>query len=233
LLRNSIGNVLLPKMSRNHASGDIGRALELNNRGNLSICFVIYPAVVFIWIFAAPLIDLLYTSSYLDAVPVLRVYALSMLVMSVELATVLLIYEQGRFVMLVSVGVLVGASVLSYVGALQFGLPGAAIGGLIGTLITRWLNFGRAAKMLGVRLSKLQDWRTLRRMLLAAVLAGVFARYTTNHFFGLEYPLAILASGLGLLGLAYVGLVFLFQFTWVPRSMLGLQQWPSSGNGLV
>ncbi len=232
LLRSSVGNVVLPKMSRTHAGGDVGRALDLNNRGNLSICFLVYPFIAFIWIFADPLVSLLYTSSYLEAVPVLRVYALNMLVMSVELSTVLLIYEQGRYVMLVSAGVLIGASILSYIGALQFGLPGVAIGGLIGTMITRWLNFRRAAKMLGIRFQEVQDWATLRRMLLAAVLAGVVAYYAIDAVRVLNNPVEILISGFATLGVCYMALSYLLRFLWVPKSMLGWQQWPASDNSL-
>jgi peptidoglycan biosynthesis protein MviN/MurJ (putative lipid II flippase) len=219
-------------MSRNHAGGDVARALDLNNRGNLSICYLIYPFIAFIWIFAEPLIAFLYTDSYVDAVPVLRVYALNMLATSVELATVLLIYEQGRFVMLVSAGVLFGASLLSYAGALSFGLPGVAIGGLVGTIITRMLNFNRAAKVLQVGLGEIQDWSTLSRMLLASVLSGIVARVLTNLLPAAAHPLLVLILGFAILGAAYLGLTFLLRFSWVPICMLGRRPWPESSNSL-
>lgn len=231
LMRTSVGNVVLPKMSKNQAAGDVRRALELNNRGNLSICFLVYPFLAFIWIYATPLVGFLYTDAYLDAVPIVRIYALNMLVTSVELATVLLIYEQGRFVMTVSAGVLVFASLLSYAGALTFGLPGVAIGGLIGTLVARWLNFGRAAKVMGIRYSELQDWSTLSKMLLAAMLGGGIAVTITAQMPELPAVVQLLA-GASILGISYLGLIVFLKIVWVPLAMLGRAQWPGATSSL-
>jgi O-antigen/teichoic acid export membrane protein len=229
LLRSSVGNIVLPKMSERHASGDLKRALELNNRGNLSICFLIYPFIVFLWAYADPLIRFVYTAEYVEAVPILRIYAVNMFFTSVELATVLLIYEQGRFVATVSAGVLVFAALLSYGGALAFGLPGVAIGGLIGTMATRYLNFHRAAKMLGVRFSELQDWGTLRRMLFAGLAAGIFARLATDAVEWLAgSEILTLLAGCVLISGAYLLLSAVLRFHWVPLSMLGRQQWPAT-----
>ena len=230
-MRSSVGSVLLPKMSETQAAGDARRALELNNRGNLSIGFLIYPFIVFIWVYATPLVSFLYTDAYLDAVPLVRIFSLNMLVTSVELATVLLIYEQGRFVMLVSAGILVFAGLLSYVGALTFGLPGVVIGGLVGTIVARSLNFGRAAKVLGIRFRELQDWPTLGRLLLAAIVAGAIAVGVTNL---LPTSLAVVhvIAGAAVLGTAYLALIFLLQVAWVPLCMLGRHAWPGSASSL-
>lgn len=229
LFRSSVGNILLPKMSKRHASGDVKRALELNNRGNLAICFLIYPFIVYLWAYAEPLVRFMYTDQYVSAVPILRIYAINMFFTSVELATVLLIYEQGRFVATVSAGVLLFASLLSYAGALTFGLPGVAIGGLVGTMVTRYLNFHRAAKMVGVRFSELQDWSTLRRMLVAAIVAGVLARLGTDRVELLAgQSLATLLAGFAILGALYLALAAAFRFLWVPFCMLGRRQWPAS-----
>jgi O-antigen/teichoic acid export membrane protein len=226
LARSSIGGVLLPKMSHTHAAGDVERSLELNNRGNLAICFLIFPMVAFIWIFAAPLVEFLYTASYLDAVPVIRVYALTMILMSVELATVLLIFEQGRFVAKVSASVLIGAAILSYLGASWFGLPGVAAGGATGTLITRTLNFRRAAKMLGIPFSRLQDWSTLGKILVVAALSGAVSGYLVSMIEGPMSPLMTLLVAAPLFAVLFLLLVVIFRIEWIALCMLGRRPWP-------
>lgn len=231
LLRSSVGNVLLPKMSREQAGGDARRALELNNRGNLSICFLIFPFLAFVWVYATPLVTLLYTDAYTDAVPVVRVYALNMLFTAVELATVLLIYEQGRFVMNVSAGILVFASVLSYIGAVTFGLPGVAVGGLVGTVIARYLNFRRAAEVLGIRFRELQDWATLGRLLLTSVLAGAVAWGVTG-LLPTPLPIVELVVGGAVLGVGYLAFNIVANVAWVPLCMLGRRDWPASESAL-
>ena len=226
LARSSIGGVLLPKMSQTHAAGDVARSLELNNRGNLAICFLIFPMVAFIWIFATPLVEFLYTESYLDAVPVIRVYALTMILMSVELATVLLIFEQGRFVAKVSGGVLIGAAALSYLGATWFGLPGVAAGGVVGTIINRSLNFRRAAQMLGIPFSRLQDWQTLGKILVVAALSGVASGYALSMVDAPMSPLLTLAVAAPLFAVTFLVLVLVFRIEWIALCMLGLRPWP-------
>jgi O-antigen/teichoic acid export membrane protein len=228
MLRSAVGNVLLPKMSSTHAAGDVGRALDLNNRGNLVICFMIYPVVAYIWVFAEPLVAFLYTPAYLDAVPVIRIYSLTMIIMSVELATVLMIYEQGRFVAAVSASVLLGAAGLSYLGAITFGLPGVAAGSVIGTLVTRVVNYRRAAKMVGLRLSRLQDWRTLSSILAAAVVSGGVAGVLTEWIAGSAIPIVKLAVGMLSGAAAYALLVLLFRIEWIALCMLGRRAWPAA-----
>lgn len=227
LARSSIGGVLLPKMSNTHAAGDLTRSLELNNRGNLSICFLIFPAVAFIWVFAAPLVEFLYTAEYLDAVPLVRIYALAMILMSVELATVLLIFEQGKFVAKVSASVLLVAAILSYFGALWFGLAGVAAGGFVGTLITRTLNFNRAAKMLEIPLSRLQDWSTLGRILAVAAISGALSSYFVGFFSAEATPLLLLSMAAPLYAVTYVALAHLFRIDWVAHCMSGRRPWPA------
>jgi hypothetical protein len=115
---------------------------------------------------------------------------------------------------------------------LSFGLPGVAIGGLVGTIITRMLNFNRAAKVLQVGLGEIQDWSTLSRMLLASVLSGIVARVLTNLLPAAAHPLLVLILGFAILGAAYLGLTFLLRFSWVPICMLGRRPWPESSNSL-
>ncbi len=226
-LRSAVGNVLLPKMSSTHAAGDVDRALDLNNRGNIAICFLIYPVVAYIWVFAEPLVEFLYTPAYLEAVPVVRIYSLTMIIMSVELATVLMIYEQGRYVAVVSASVLCGAACLSYLGAITFGLPGVAAGSVIGTLVTRIVNYNRAAKMVGLKLSRLQDWRTLSSILAAAIVSGAISGILAAWLAGSAVPIVKLVIGMLSGAAAYLLLIFLFRVEWVALCMLGRRAWPA------
>ena len=213
-------------MSSSHAAGDPLRSLELNNRGNIAICSLIFPIVAFIWMNAPPLVELLYTADYLEAVPIVRVYSLSMVLMSVELATVLMIYEQGRFVARVSGGILIGAAILSYLGAVRFGLIGVAAGSMIGTLLNRLINFNRAAKVLGVPFSQVQDWPTLARLLGAAAGAGVAAGYLTDYLAPAAGLIVTLTVAAALTGVAYLLLARLLRVDWIFHCLLGRKPWP-------
>jgi O-antigen/teichoic acid export membrane protein len=226
ILRQSVGNVLIPKMSRAQAEGDKARSLELNNRGNIAISLLMFPIAAFICVFANPIIDLLFTAQYESAVPVLRVYTLSMILMSVELATVLTIYEQGRFVAKVSAAALVISATVSYFGATLYGLPGVAAGGVVGTLFTRLINYNRAASLLGVRFANLQDWRTLAKTLIAAIVSSIVAYYVATNGMAKMGSFWRLATGGVAMMLSFGALLFLLRIHWIPLCMVGRRSWP-------
>lgn len=119
-----------------------------------------------------------------------------------------------------------GAAIASYAGALWFGLPGVALGGLLGTAVTRLLNFNRAARLLGIRFRELQDWSTLGRILLAAAVAGAIAGITTSQLLPELPNIPTLLVGAVIGGGAYAGCMFVFRFSWVPLAMLGRREWP-------
>jgi O-antigen/teichoic acid export membrane protein len=226
ILRTSVGSVLLPKMSKTHAGGDVMRSLALNNRGNIAIAYLIFPIVVCVWVYAESLVTILYTAQYLEAVPLIRIYSVTMILMSVELATVLLIYEQGPFVAKTSGSILLFSAVLSYIGATRYGLPGVVIGSVIGTFFNRIINFRKAASVLKVPFSKVQDWPTLGKLLAAAILSGGISRLAVEFIGVSDKPFLAILAGAPLLGISFLLLTFIFRVHWVLLSMLGRATWP-------
>lgn len=223
-VRGSLGNVLLPKISKSHAAGDTERAVRLNNRGNVAVCALVTPMICWLWAFAEPVITLMYTAEYLGAVPVLRVYLLMLLAMTVELGSVLMVLKQGRFVLTVSSGILLGSALLSYVGGLQLGLWGVALGGLFGELIGRLLNFMRASRQLGLPLSALQDWSTLARILLAGALSVVSSSLATS-WLAVANPFALVAVGSVVFAASYVAFAAMLGLSWLVPILLGRARW--------
>lgn len=225
LARSSVRNVILPKMSISHASGDTTKAHELNNKANIAVFTVVTPSIVLLWTFATEAVSVLYTPDYLGAVPVLRVYLISLLLMSVESSTILMLFQQGRFVLTVSSSILLITLPLSYLGGVVFGLTGVAIGSLAGEMIGRSVNFRRAAKLLGIRVSKLHDWLTLAKILIASVIAAAIARYVSVGTFDANQTFMRLTVGALLYLTCYVPLLFALRLSWLIRAMLGKEQW--------
>ena len=223
LVRGSLGNVLLPKISKSHAAGDTERAVRLNNRGNVAISVLVTPILCWLWVYAEPVISLMYTNSYVAAVPVLRVYLVMMLVMSIELGSVLMVLKQGRFVLTVSMFVLVGASVLSYAGGQTLGLVGVALGSLIGEIVGRALNFVRVSRELGMSVRHLQDWSTLLRIFAAGFLA-IAATQTWDSWIGLSGIPALLAGSV-FFAACYAACAALLGLSWLLPILAGRQGW--------
>jgi O-antigen/teichoic acid export membrane protein len=201
IFRESVNHVFLPSMSRLQSNGDFQGMLGLNNRANAMVALLAYPLLAFAFVFADPLITLVYTSAYLDAVPVLRIYAVALVAFVVELTSILFVLGQGAFAARVNALVLAISLPLSYYGAVHWGLQGAAFGSVAAIYSERLLSLGRIARLTGTSVVRLQNWTTLAGILAAAAIAAVAAG-AALHGFELR-PIARLAAGAVLVAIVY------------------------------
>src|SRR5206468_12604634 len=94
ICRQSVNNVFLPSMSRLQASGDMPGVLALNCRANCMVALLVYPLLAFAFAFAEAMITLIYTGTYVEAAPVLRIYVVGLVAFVVELVSVLFVMKQ-------------------------------------------------------------------------------------------------------------------------------------------
>jgi len=175
LCRQSVNHVFLPSMSRLHAADDLAGTVRLNAHANAMVSLLAYPMLAFAFVFAEELIGLVFTSGYLAAAPAMRVFSMGLVVLLVELSSLTLLYRDGPFVLRLN-ALLVPLSVgLSWLGAQQFGLAGAALGSTGALLVDRWLTLRRIAWRTGLPFGQLQDWPKLARLLAAVVAAAAIA----------------------------------------------------------
>lgn len=207
IFRESVNHVFLPSMSRLQSTGDFEGMLELNNRANAMVALLAYPLLCFAFVFADPLISLVYTRAYLDAVPVLRLYTVALAAFVVELTSILFVLGQGPFAARVNGLVLLISLPLSYYGAVHWGLQGAALGSVSAIYGERVLSLSRIARLTGTPIRRLQNWTTLVGILAAAAVSALGAGIAIAGF---EMPpIARLAAGAGLIALAYPAALFL------------------------
>ncbi|HYC36417.1 MAG TPA: lipopolysaccharide biosynthesis protein [Usitatibacter sp.] len=218
VFRQSVNHVFLPSMSRLQSEGDFKAMLALNSRANGMVALLVYPLLAFAFIFAEDVIALVYTRTYLDAAPVLRLYVVALVAFVVELVSVLFVLKQGNFAARVNGLVLLVALPLSLYGAMNWGLVGAAAGSVAAIYTERFLSLGKIARLTATPISKLQDWDTLGCILGAAALsAGIaglllqwapwssFARLVSAALVvAITYPAALLLFGQGAQMTAFV-----------------------------
>lgn len=213
IIRATVNNAIFPEMSKAEAEGDFARALSINKRSNVAVAFLVFPMLAFIFAAADPIIRLIYTDAYAGAIPVLRLHVVAFLVAVVEMSTVMLVLRQGAFLLRTSVVWLLVGLLASYAGSQLWGMPGAAVGAIVGNLLAITVLYARAARLVALPVSALQDWRTIARIGGAAIIAGVVA-YATLLIIptALGHVLAILISGA------------VFCCAYLP-SLIGLGQW--------
>jgi O-antigen/teichoic acid export membrane protein len=146
-----VNHVFLPSMSRLQSEGDFKAMLGLNSRANAMVALLVFPMLAFAFVFAEPMITLIYTSQYVDAVPVLRVYTIGLVAYVVELVSILFVLKQGGYAARVNAMALAVALPLSYFGATHFGLMGAAIGGVAAVYTERVVSLMKISRLTSSR----------------------------------------------------------------------------------
>ncbi|HST02890.1 MAG TPA: oligosaccharide flippase family protein, partial [Usitatibacter sp.] len=203
MFRQSVNHVFMPSMSRVHSSGDLRAMLGLNSRANAMVALMVYPLLAFAFAFAEPVISLIYTHAYVDAVPAMRIYIVGLVAMVVEVVSLLFLLKEGPFAARVNALVLALAVTLSYVGAVTWGLAGAAMGSVAAIFAERALSLARISTRTEIRVRELQDWTTLAGILAAAILSAGIAAFFI-HFTHWP-PFVTLAAGGTVFAIAYPG----------------------------
>jgi O-antigen/teichoic acid export membrane protein len=180
IFRQSVNNVFLPSMSRLQSSGDVAGMLAMNSRANMLVALLAYPLIAFAFVFAEPIVTLVYTATYVDAVPVMRLYIVGLAAFVVELVSLLFVLQQGAFAARVNGLVLLLALPLSWWGAQRIGLAGAAAGSVAAIYAERLISLNRIAQLTGTPLARLQDWKGLAALLAAAALAAALAGFVVS-----------------------------------------------------
>lgn len=208
IFRASVNAAFLPSMSRLQASGDMRGMLELNGRANVMVGTLLFPMLACGFVFAEELIAVVYTDAYLEAAPVMRLCIVAFAAMVVEIGSIVLLLDQGRYALRVSAFTLCLSIAVSAIGALRFGLWGAALGGALAIYLDRYLMLRRIAHQIGIPVRRLQDWRSLGLALALSVVAAAAAWVVDHYYLTGRAPIERFIAGGIVLAVTY-GLVLL------------------------
>lgn len=208
VFRASVNEAFLPSMSRLQAAGDVRGMLEMNGRANVMVGTLLFPMLACGFVFAEELIAVIYTGAYLEAAPVMRLYIAAFAVMVIELGSLVLLLNQGRYAVAINVLALCFSIAVSVIGALRFGLWGAALGGTLAIYLDRLLMLRRIARHTGIPVRRLQDWGGLGLALGFSALAACVAWAIDYYYLAARAPLERLIAGGAVLAAAY-GLILL------------------------
>ncbi|MBC7455661.1 MAG: oligosaccharide flippase family protein [Massilia sp.] len=168
LVRGAVSNAIAPRLSALEAGRDVAGMLRLNQRANLACAFVLVPALALVAVLAPHIVTVVYTASYAAAAGVMRINCLALLGVAVEVSTLTVVLNQGRFLLGADALLLPLSVAAAWLGASAWGLPGAALGNLLTLAAGNAFSFWRVARVTGVPLRGLQRWGQLLRIAGAA-----------------------------------------------------------------
>ena len=204
VFRQSVNEAFLPSMSRTHAAGDTAGMLALNSRANVMVGTLLYPLLAFCFAFAEEIVTIIYTSTYIEAAAVMRVYIVGTACLVIELGSIVLFLKEGAFALRTNLVLLAVAVAVSYLGGLYVGLPGAAAGSVLAIYLDRLIFIRRVARLTGVPFARVQNWGRLGLTLAAAALAGVLGWGVVETFLPGRSHFLRLMTGAAVIGLAYL-----------------------------
>lgn len=204
--RHSVLEAFLPSMSRMHAAGDLAGMMEMNRRANAIVGALLFPLLALAFAFAEDLVTIVYTATYAEAAPVMRVYIVVMVAMVIELGSIVLLLRDGPFALRVTAAALALSVAVSWGAAHAVGLPGAAAGSVLAIYLERAVMLRRISRQIGIPISRVQDWRALGWGLASAAASAALAALAVHRFLQIEAPLARVAVGAAILAAAYAAL---------------------------
>jgi O-antigen/teichoic acid export membrane protein len=184
VVRSSVLEAFLPSMSRMQATGDVRGMLEMNARANVMVARLLYPGLAFLFFFAEDVIALVYTASYVDAAPAMRLYIVGVTLLAVEVGSVVLLLREGPFCVKVGLIALALSAFVSWQGAQHLGLAGAAAGSVAALYVDRVLTLRRISRRTGVPFLRLQHWGALAGLLGLAAASAAIAWSATHVWMG-------------------------------------------------
>ncbi len=215
MLRQSINNAVLPRLSALHAEHKIAELALLNKKATTMIGFFVIPSACILWMYSKEVITVIYTAQYLDAVDVMRVYMIGILPQVFESHLLLRVCGFGGFGLKLHMFMLPLALTCSYTGIQLIGLPGGALGSVLTSLLSHLFSVMRVSRHLGAGFFELYDIKRFFLYLFIAMVAINISVYVADYWVD-EYLLSFwqiyninISLARGALGGGYAMLVFI------------------------
>ena len=204
LIMTSTTSVMMVKMAEDSADRHLALSLFHETVGRLA--FLLMPVGIGLSVLAQPFIVALFTDTFQAGVPIFSVWALTVLPAIIAVDAVLRAYAETRWLLAMNLVRL--GFVMSLIGWFlgAFGLVGAVLVTLLGTVVAKAFALVRVSALLQVSLAEVLPWAALVRLALRAVVAAVPAWATAAAF--ASVPALAFASGAGVYGLTYLALCY-------------------------
>jgi O-antigen/teichoic acid export membrane protein len=169
LICTSTANVMMVKLAEVSARGE-GSALKIWHDTTVKLASLMLPLAALLFLTAPAVIVVLFTKTYLASIPILRVWCLMVVPSAFAVDGVLRAHARTRFLLVMNVVRLI--VIVGLVGWLisVFGIVGAVVATLVGTIVVKVMAIGQIASVMNVGVSEALPWK---RLAITAVNAGV------------------------------------------------------------
>jgi O-antigen/teichoic acid export membrane protein len=185
LFYSSIGDVSMVKMQEQLRSDDEKGARMVWHESLLKLAVIFLPLTIYLAVVSTQFIVALFTIRYIESVPIFLVTILAMPLTLLLTDPVIRVLGETRFLLRISILRLPITIALVVFGVKFFGMIGASGGALLAILLVRMVMMARIGSRMKTGFINLLPWRSLFRILVAALgaalpIAGVLAVFSLN-----------------------------------------------------
>ncbi|MDO9181255.1 MAG: oligosaccharide flippase family protein [Bacteriovorax sp.] len=182
ILESSVNRVLIPQLATAIEHDDKLLAAHLYRSSLEQIMFIFVPAFVGLFIFAEPIIQLLFTTKYLDSVPYLKLYALWILLSGIPYDVAARASGNGKWILKNTIRMGTFSLLLCALLAWKTGPLGALVAMIITLLVQKSYGLNLMIKNYGWSLNEMIPYKTLLLYGMLAGALGIISYFLKNMF---------------------------------------------------
>ena len=203
----AISKVLFPSLSSIKGDSDRVKSIYLRVVGTIS--FILYPALIGLMVTADKIVITILGENWIEAIPLIRVFAMLGMVQSISSLVTNLYLSQGKVKLMFRLGTALRVMLIfSFIVGLNWGIMGVAVSYTIAALFSALINNYFGGKQIGLTLDEIfarlassfwlsalvgvevvcadlliQDFIGIHWRLLIQVSLGIFSYYLLNEIF--------------------------------------------------
>lgn len=174
ILEMSVQKVLIPALSKAYHDEDRLSMIQYYRKAQSDIAYLIIPAVFGLIIFNRPIIEILFTSQYMDSAEYLKIYALTYLAYIIPHDAIPRATGQTRWVLKMYLLLTPLSILVVYVCAGQWGAKGALISSMVFFFIPKIPGLIYSSRITRFGISQLIAWRGLGLYIFINILLTIF-----------------------------------------------------------
>ena len=187
LLTGSLMTVLIPEFVVRLKNNETMEAVwRLWNNASLKTALILYPLIVYSFIFSEEIIILLFSNKYLESVPIFRIFLIATFVRVTQYSSLIQALGKTKLMLLTSIIGLISNLVLSWILVNTMGVYGPAWANVITVYIWMLVYLLMIANLTNSSLLLVMPWIGLLKVLVLSIIPGlgiILLRYANLSIF--------------------------------------------------
>lgn len=201
-----VANVMMVRMGEEIKKGRVNAVVPIWHDTTRKLALIFFPMVSLLLVNADKIIVFLFTESYLPSVPIFTIWSAGILLTVLQTDSVLRVYAQTRFLLLISVIrlLLIGSLIQWFLAA--FHLSGGVLITVLALGAGKGLALLRIKRDMQTSFSEVLPWRSLAAISAVACIAGIAALAVKSFLEVSALPIMLATSSVYMV--AYLFLLF-------------------------